>query len=32
MHTRAYYDKHQALSVMTHVREFMQHIATKLKG
>lgn len=32
MHTRAVYDEHQATSVMTHARDFMQHIATKLKG
>lgn len=31
MHTNASYDKHDANRVMEHVREFMQHLATKLK-
>ncbi len=31
MHTRASYDEHQAMSVMVHVREFMQHLAIRLK-
>ena len=32
MHTRAHYDESQAKSVMSHVREFMQHLATRLHG
>jgi len=32
MHTRTNYDEHQAISVMVHVREFMQLLATRLKG
>jgi hypothetical protein len=32
MHTRTTYDEHDAAKVMEHVRSFMQHIATKLKG
>jgi hypothetical protein len=31
MHTRTSYDEHQAMSVMIHVQEFMQHLATGLK-
>lgn len=31
MHTRANYDEYQALVVMTHVREFMQHLAAGRK-
>lgn len=31
MHTRSVYDEHQAMSVMIHVREFMQHLATRLR-
>jgi hypothetical protein len=30
MHTRSMYDERQAMSVMAHVREFMQHIATRV--
>jgi hypothetical protein len=30
MHTRASYDEYQAMSVMIHAREFMQHLATRL--
>lgn len=32
MHTRTSYDENQAMSVMAHVREFMQHLAIRLKG
>jgi hypothetical protein len=31
MHTRTSYDEHQAMSVMIHVQEFMQHLATGSK-
>jgi hypothetical protein len=31
MHTRATYDEHQAMSVITHVREFMQQLATRAR-
>lgn len=31
MHTRTTYDEHQAMSVMVHVREFMYHLAARLK-
>jgi len=31
MHTRTRYDERQASSLMAHVHEFMQHLATKLK-
>ena len=31
MHTRTSYDEPQAISLMAHVREFMQHLATRLK-
>jgi hypothetical protein len=31
MHTKAMYDPHDAAKVMEHVKEFMQHIATRLK-
>jgi hypothetical protein len=29
-HARRHYDRHEALSVMTHVRSFMQHLSTKI--
>ncbi len=32
MHTQGDYDEYQAMSVMVHVREFTQHLATRLKG
>lgn len=31
MHTKASYDPHDAAKVMEHVKEFMQHIATRLE-
>jgi hypothetical protein len=30
MHSRKSYDEHAAMSVMTHVREFMQRLSAKL--
>lgn len=32
MHTRTSYDEHDAAKAMEHVRSFMQHVATKVKG
>jgi hypothetical protein len=31
MHTRANYGEYQATIIMTHVREFMQHLATRMR-
>lgn len=30
MHARSHYDEHQAMSVMLHVREFMERLATRI--